>query len=101
MLTNLDPADRARVYGVVGGTPLYLSWWDQRATVTQNLVELACRRGAPLLTEGQLVMATEVGEGEHTMGVLTAIAAGRTKHSEIKDAIGASTGSPTTTSPST
>jgi hypothetical protein len=42
-----------------------------------------------LLTEGLLVMATEVGAGEHTTGVLTAIAAGRTKHSEIKDAIDA------------
>jgi uncharacterized protein len=42
-----------------------------------------------LLTEGLLVMATEVGAAEHTTGVLTAIAAGRTKHSEIKDAIGA------------
>jgi AAA+ ATPase superfamily predicted ATPase len=76
------------VYGIVGGTPLYLSWWNQRASVTDNLLELAGRPGSPLLTEGQLVMATEVGEGEHTMGVLTAIAAGRTKHSEIKDAIG-------------
>jgi AAA+ ATPase superfamily predicted ATPase len=88
MLRELTPADRARVYGTVGGTPLYLSWWNQRASFTDNLLELACRPGAPLLTEGQLVMATEVGEGEHTMGVLTAIAAGRTKHSEIKDAIG-------------
>jgi AAA+ ATPase superfamily predicted ATPase len=88
MLPELAPADRARVYGIAGGTPLYLSWWNQRATIADNLLELAGRPGSPLLTEGQLVMATEVGEGEHTMGVLTAIAAGRTKHSEIKDAIG-------------
>ena len=89
MLPDLEPADRARVYGIVGGTPLYLSWWNQRAGITHNLLELAGRPGAPLLTEGQLVMATEVGAGEHTMGVLTAIASGRTRHSEIKDAIGA------------
>jgi AAA+ ATPase superfamily predicted ATPase len=89
MLTDLSPADRARVYGIAGGTPLYLSWWDQRASITENLLELAGRPGSPLLTEGLLVMATEVGAGEHTTAVLTAIAAGRTKHSEIKDAIGA------------
>jgi uncharacterized protein len=89
MLPDLTPADRARVYGIAGGTPLYLSWWDQRASITENLLELAGRPGSPLLTEGLLVMATEVGSGEHTAGVLTAIAAGRTKHSEIKDAIGA------------
>ncbi len=88
MLGGLSPADRARVYGIVGGTPLYLSWWNQQRSVTDNLLDLVGRPGAPLLTEGQLVMATEVGEGEYTMGVLTAIAAGRTKHSEIKDAVG-------------
>ena len=88
MLGELSPADRARVYGIVGGTPLYLSWWNQQRSLTDNLFELVGRPGAPLLTEGQLVMATEVGEGEYTMSVLTAIAAGRTKHSEIKDAVG-------------
>ena len=88
MLPDLTPADRARVYGIAGGTPLYLSWWDQRASITENLLDLAGRPGSPLLTEGLLVMATEVGAGEYTAGVLTAIAAGRTKHSEIKDAIG-------------
>ncbi len=89
MLPNLVPADRALAYGIAGGIPLYLSWWDQHAPITENLLELAGRPGSPLLTEGLLVMATEVGAGEHTAGVLTAIAAGRTKHSEIKDAIGA------------
>jgi hypothetical protein len=87
MLPDLSPADRARVYGICGGTPLYLSWWNQQATLTDNLYELAGRPGAPLLTEGQLVMATEVGAGDHTMAVLSAIAVGRTKHSEIKDVI--------------
>jgi hypothetical protein len=65
MLPDLTPADRARVYGIAGGTPLYLSWWDQRASITENLLELAGRPGSPLLTEGLLVMATEVGAGEH------------------------------------
>jgi uncharacterized protein len=88
MLEHLNPVERATVYGIVGGTPLYLSWWDQQGSIRDNLLDLAGRPGAPLLTEGQLVMATEVGAGEHTMGVLTAIAAGCTKHSEIKDAIG-------------
>jgi hypothetical protein len=53
---------------VAGGTPLYLSWWNQRATIADNLLELAGRPGSPLLTEGQLVMAPEVGEGERLTG---------------------------------
>ena len=47
-LERLDPADRAVVYGVVGGMPLYLSWWDQDETIDENLARLVCEPGARL-----------------------------------------------------
>lgn len=89
MLSTLPPAQRALVYGIVGGTPLYLSWWDQHSTIAENLKQLACRPAAAMLTEGQLILATEAGAGDHTAAVLSAIAAGKTRHNEIRDVIDA------------
>ena len=87
MLPELTAEERAFVYGLVGGMPLYLGWWKQGATMGENLLNLAITPGSQLLTEGRLIMETEIGSDQGG-AVLYAIGSGTTKYSEIQDAVG-------------
>jgi AAA+ ATPase superfamily predicted ATPase len=87
MLPGLSPVDRARVWGIVGGTPLYLSWWDQERSVAENLEVLAFQPASRMLNEGTIVIETEVEAGDKGKEVLYAIARGRTRLSEIADVV--------------
>lgn len=89
MLAHLSAPERAAVYGIVGGVPMYLSWWDQGGSIAENLTVLAGAPGARLLTEGDLVLATEAESGDQARAALHAVAAGATRHHEIQNAVAA------------
>jgi hypothetical protein len=87
MLTRIKPAERALVWGITGGVPLYLEWWDQNESIRINLRRLVATPGGSLLTEGDYVLATEGDAGDVARQILYAIAAGRTKYNEIAQVV--------------
>ena len=87
LLPGLAATKQAEVWGILGGVPLYLEWWDERRSLRSNLEALVCTPGAPLLTAGELMLASDIDAGDLARQVVYAIAAGKTKHNEIADLI--------------
>ena len=85
MHPGMDPAAFALVWGLLGGIPLYLEWWNPRESVRRNLARLVCTPGGRLLNEGEYLLRTEGGELAEK--ALYAIARGRTRFHEVRDAL--------------
>lgn len=82
---SLAPAERAVVYGIVGGTPLYLDQWDARASRRANLLRLFGTPASPLVDAPELILSGELPELENAFRILQAVAIGKTRQSEIAD----------------
>lgn len=82
---GLPPAERAVVFGILGGTPLYLEQWDAKLSRRDNLIRLFANPASPLVDAAELVLAGELPETEGAFRILQAVALGRTRPSEIAD----------------
>lgn len=84
-MDTLPAADRAVVYGILGGTPLYLEQWDPAASRRANLLRLFGNPASPLVDAAELVLSGELPELEGAFRILQAVALGRTRPGEIAD----------------
>jgi AAA+ ATPase superfamily predicted ATPase len=83
-----DPVDQVRAYAVFGGTPAYLNTLPASQPLLTNVAQRALTRGTFLYDEVRLLLQQELREPRNYFAILEAIASGRTRLNEIKQATG-------------
>ncbi len=84
--------DKAIMYGVTGGIPYYLEQFSPDKSVKENLLSGFFNRNSVLFNENEFLLKEEVREPSIYNAVITAIANGKTKFSEIADSASVSSG---------
>lgn len=84
--------ERALIYGITGGIPMYLEQFSPDLSVKENLLENPFDRNAVLFEEPSNLLKQELREPAAYNAVITAIASGKTKLSEIASTVGVETG---------
>jgi AAA+ ATPase superfamily predicted ATPase len=83
--------DMAAIYGIVGGTPQYLLQMNDNLSLAENIKRCFLDPSSPLFEEPNNLLKQEVREPAIYNAVITAIATGSTKLSEISSKIGEET----------
>jgi AAA+ ATPase superfamily predicted ATPase len=78
-----SPEDRIRTYAVCGGMPYYLERFDDSAPLAENILRHILYRDGFLHEEADLLLRQELNDPHNYFSTLRAIAAGRTRNSEI------------------
>jgi len=84
----LSPEDQVRAYAAYGGTPAYLNTIRSTASFEENVLDGILSRGAFLYDEVRFILRQELREPRNYFAILQAIAAGKTRLNEIKQATG-------------
>jgi len=80
--------DQVRAHAVYGGTPAYLHTIAPKKTLNENILDGILSRGSFLYDEVRFVLQQELREPRNYFAILQAIAAGKTRLNEIKQATG-------------
>ncbi|MFA7673869.1 MAG: ATP-binding protein [Clostridia bacterium] len=88
---NFSKQDMARIYGIVGGTPQYLLQMDDQLSVEDNIKLNILSTSSYLFEEPNNLLKQEVREAALYNAIITAIAGGSTKLSEIASKVGEET----------
>ncbi len=90
-LDGVSPVDRALVYGVLGGTPQYILQFDASLSIEDNIKKLFFNSASFLYEEPNNLLKQEVRDPAIYNAIVSAVATGHTKMSEIASAIGEDT----------
>lgn len=88
---NFSPLDQALIYGIVGGTPQYLLQMDDTLSVEDNIKNTFLNPSSFLFEEPTNLLKQEVREPAVYNAIISAIATGYTKLSEISGKVGEET----------
>lgn len=80
---RLSLTDRARIFFVCGGVPLYLELFDPQRSVEQNIEQVLLAEHSPLFREADFLLREELRDVESYYAVLLALATGSALHKEI------------------
>lgn len=83
--------DKALIYGIVGGTPQYLLQMDDRLSVEENIKNTFLNPSSSLFEEPENLLKQEVREPAVYNAIITAIAGGASRLSEISAKVGEDT----------
>ena len=90
-LNGFSDEDKALVYGMAGGTPQYLLQMDGRLSVEENIKSTFLNPSSALFEEPVNLLKQEVREPAIYNALITAIASGASRLSEISSKVGEET----------
>lgn len=93
LLGYADPVMALTAYGILGGVPLYLTFFQPVRSLRDNILQAIVSPSSRLYVEPQAVFAAhhQVYDARSALAVLRAIAHGRQRWSEIADTVGVTT----------
>ena len=86
-LRGYSAVDKALAYGVFGGTPGYLFQVDDDKSVRENIQRLFLEPASPLFREPSALLRQEIREPATYNAILSAIAGGAVRMSEISERV--------------